>query len=431
VGVQEPISRRGQTGPKPSRKRKKRRDGPRPLLLHLMMGSGLWTSSYAALALSRIGSPPWKPELLAEGEALARALVPENPDRGSDAGAIALDEEVRARLDAFLTGIERYRAHPYRRRLSDPAVLWAEGSTRLFDFRRPTVRLSRAPAVLLVPSLINRSTILDLSARRSLARFLAKQGLSCFLLDWGCPGDAERDFGLTDYICQRLVPAIGAVRQACGRGVVPVGYCMGGMLALAGALRAGNDVAGLGILATPWDFHAGAPLQARVMQAGGPLLRWYIDTQNGLPVDALQTMFAWVDPLAVARKFRAFARLSPESLQARDFVAVEDWLNDGVPLAPAVAKEAICDWIGQNAPARGAWRIDGEPVLPARFEQPAIAFLPMRDKLVPPPSALALVRSLPQATLVEVGSGHIGMLAGSNAPAGVYRPLARWIESLA
>jgi len=283
---------------------------------------------------------------------------------------------------------------------------------------------------MLVPSLINRSTILDLTARRSLSRFLARRGLSCFLLDWGEPGEPERAFDLTDYVCERLVPAIRAARAASGSRVVPVGYCMGGMLALAGALQADDDVAGLGLLATPWDFHAGAPPQARMIRGCAPLLRWLIETHDGLPVDILQTMFASVDPLAVARKFRTFARLSPESDQARDFVAVEDWLNDGVPLVAGVAEEAVCAWIGDNTPSAGAWRVAGRPVLPAAFERPVMAFVPMRDRLVPPLSAMALVRELPRARLIEVGSGHIGMLAGGGAVDSVYRPLAKWIESL-
>ena len=36
-----------------------------------------------------------------------------------------------------------------------------------------------------------------------------------------------------------------------------IGYCLGGLLAPGLAAVAQRDLAGLALLATPWDFHAG------------------------------------------------------------------------------------------------------------------------------------------------------------------------------
>ena len=63
-----------------------------------------------------------------------------------------------------------------------------------------------------------------------------------------------------------------------------------------------------------------------------------------------------LDPFGVAAKYRAFARLRQDSERARLFVALEDWLNDGIPLAAPVARECMAGWYGGNTPARGAWR---------------------------------------------------------------------------
>jgi pimeloyl-ACP methyl ester carboxylesterase len=35
-----------------------------------------------------------------------------------------------------------------------------------------------------------------------------------------------------------------------------MGYCMGGLLCIAAALRRPEQVAALGLITTPWDFHA-------------------------------------------------------------------------------------------------------------------------------------------------------------------------------
>ena len=102
--------------------------------------------------------------------------------------------------------------------------------------RPPTARLrrrGRRPPVLFVPSLVNRAYVLDLVPGRSMLRWLAGAGVRPLLLDWGWPGAVERGFTLTDYIAGRLERA----SRRSGAPVVLAGYCMGGLLAVAAALR--------------------------------------------------------------------------------------------------------------------------------------------------------------------------------------------------
>ena len=111
-----------------------------------------------------------------------------------------------------------------------------------------------------------------------------------------------------------------------------LGYCLGGLLAAGLAASRQRDLAGLALLAMPWDFHAGdggAPPPI----AATPQLTAAIAALGCAPVDMLQGFFASLDPLAVIAKYARFADLPPEHPKARAFVAVEDWLNDGVPLA--------------------------------------------------------------------------------------------------
>ncbi|MBX6744356.1 MAG: alpha/beta hydrolase, partial [Acetobacteraceae bacterium] len=124
----------------------------------------------------------------------------------------------------------------------------------------------------------------------------------------------------------------------------------------------------------------------------------------------------------------AFARLDPAGPRARLFVALEDWLNDGVPLAAAVAREGLAGWYGANAPMRGEWRVAGQVVDPAAWSGPAFLAIPARDRIVPPASAAALGAAMPQALVHHPAAGHIGMVAGSGAEAALWRPLLRWIK---
>ena len=391
--------------------------GPKPLPLHLGMALGGWLSSLAALPPARSGSLNWQSAIPAETAALQEALAKAEPE----ALARALGAEAATRIARFLDGIEGYRAHPYRRRVADPPVLWQAGTTRVLAFGGEA---AGAPA-LLVPSLINRAYILDLRPERSFARYLRGRGLRPYLLDWGAPGAEERAFGLDDYILGRLAPALEAVRRHAGRPLALAGYCMGGTMVLPLAARA--DVAALVLLATPWDFRADGGHQARMIAAHRPGLTLLNESLGQLPPDALQAMFAALDPLLAARKFSAFADLPPASAAARNFVALEDWLNDAVPLTGPVARACLEDWYGANAPARRLWRVGGKAVRPERITCPALNVVPARDRIVPPASAEALSDALPDVETWRPPLGHIGMMASPRAKRLLWRKLAAWI----
>ncbi len=407
-----------------SRKHPPPRQGPRPLPLHLATAQLTWLSSLAALPRLRDGSLPWSPALAEAGAALSRSLAGVDPDEFSG----AVQAEVCRRQSALLAGIAGYRAHPYRREARTRPIAWQRGSTRLVDYRSdPTGRAGGARPLIVIPSLINRAYILDLTPRTSLMGWLASQGFDPFLVDWDHPGSAERGFGLSDYVSDRLIPCLEQVSERTGARPAIIGYCMGGLLALALAQKR-PDVTGLALLATPWDFHAGYGAQARLAATGlasfGPLL----DQLGVLPVDVIQAFFAALDPQGVSRKFIDFAGLDQGSEKARNFVALEDWLNDGVPLVAPVAQECLAGWYGRNTTATGGWLVDGEAVDPRRLAVPALCLVPAQDRIVPPASAEALAAALPEVEVLRPAVGHIGMIVSNAARKRVWRPLGTWLE---
>jgi polyhydroxyalkanoate synthase subunit PhaC len=428
-----------------------RRRGPRPIALHLGLASGrAWTALLATTRLtatppppppspsSTSGSPSWSggwPSSSAgraELERIAHALAAGG--HRPEAFRAAVLRALLRRDRALLAGVVAYRRHPWRRELPDPPAVWEEGGSRLLDYA--TAR--GGPRVLFVPSLINRAHVLDLLPEASLLRFLAASGVRPLLLDWGWPGEVERGFTLTDYVAGRLERALAAaVREAgAGRPILLAGYCMGGLLALAAAQRRPDLVRGLALLATPWDFWAGEGEEdggadrAQVLAGLLTGLEPVLEATGTLPVDVLQMLFVALDPFGVAEKYRGFARLDPVGARARRFVALEDWLNDGVPLAAPVARECLARWYGANTPALGAWRIAGLPVDPAAWRGPSFLAIPSRDRIVPPDSASALAGRLGGQVLAHrPAAGHIGMVAGTGAEAALWRPLLRWVKT--
>ncbi len=399
-----------------------RRRGPRPLLLHLMLSA---LRSSVSIAASLPWSAAW-PHSKGEDPRLpalrrARAADPEGFSRAVLARALAEDR-------ALIAGIARYRRHPHQRALADPPTLWQEGETRLLDYGAlgEGPRRRRAKTVLVIPSLVNRGTILDLDEGASLMRYLAGRGLRPYLLDWGYPDAAARDFTLTDYIAGRLERALAQLPER----LLLIGYCMGGLLALAAAQRQRRRIRGLALLATPWDFHAADPEVARAVAGLLPAFEAAFAATGTLPVDLLQTLFVLLDPWGVAERYRAFGRLPAGSARARRFVVLEDWLNDGIPLSAPVARETLGGWYGENRPGRGLWRVAGEVVRPERLDLPAFIAIPERDRIVPPASAEALAALMPAAHVLRPRAGHVGMVAGMSAERALWAPLADFLENV-
>ncbi|WP_233432974.1 alpha/beta fold hydrolase [Thalassospira povalilytica] len=390
-----------------------------------------WLSSRAALPIFLKQLLPWKPELKEQAENLLREIEAFHPDDIAQ----ALDRVAFDRHAGFHDGVRSYQRHPYRRPRDgadgDIPVIWEDGSTRVYDYGAlsPDDDQAAGKYVLLVPSLVNRGYILDLNEKRSFARYLAKCGYRPLLVEWGYPGIDEANFGLDDYIAARLVTILQDVADMNGGPVPVVGYCMGGVLALAATLLDPAQVSKLVLLATPWDFMAAGPTQSRIAAAFAPSLPHMLAIHDTLPVDVLQSLFASLDPFMIGEKFRRFGQMATDSARAHDFVALEDWLNDGVPLTRRVSVDCLIGWYVENKPAKGEWQIDGIDINPADLSCPVLAVIPENDRIVPPESAKALFDAFPEDLRTELhpSSGHIGMMVGSRAEKSTWDPVAKWL----
>ncbi|MGD9509895.1 MAG: alpha/beta hydrolase, partial [Geminicoccaceae bacterium] len=201
--------------------------------------------------------------------------------------------------DRFLAGLRAYWRHPYRRRPRPRRVLWQKGSAQLVDFG------GHGRPLLVVPSLINRADVLDLLPRRSLLAHLSAIGMRPLLLDWGVPDSGGLGLTIADHVHDRAAAALDVVLGATGERPILLGYCLGGLLALALAAARAPDLAGLALLATPWSFRLAPP---PVPLAPCVTSSW-IAMLGCAPVDLLQGFFAGLDPLAVIRKYARFADL--------------------------------------------------------------------------------------------------------------------------
>lgn len=400
AGIRQKSENRDVDGEAAACRQRTRNSWPRPLAFHLSAVQMIEAQKF------------W--EDCAQSTAAA-----EVPERMADA---------LAQFQACLSGIQHYHHHPFRRALPDVPPLCQIGTMQVRDYCATGTSDRRQP-YFLVPSLINRCDILDLYEGNSLVRRLQSAGHGALLVDWQTPGTEERSFDVGDYIVQRLQPAFEAAVDKYGGPMPIVGYCMGGVMALALALRNPDRVSGFAALATPWDFtHFQSMMRPADSIDTAILLEPVLQAFNELPVDMLQVMFAGLDLTLTGRKFRRFATMDPASAAARNFVAMEDWANDGVPLSAPAARECFADWFNRNQPVLGEWKVDGQVVRPQNWAKPSLVVAPGRDRIVPPASSLPLAEQLPNADILTPNSGHVAMVAGRDAERQLWEPLINWLQ---
>jgi polyhydroxyalkanoate synthase len=387
------------------------------------------------LTLSNSASPPSSPS--PDGAPPSPAPSPIRlrppPEAEADPAAfrVALRREILRRLDQLAAGVLAYRRHPVARALDDPPPVWHEGATCLRDVgaaQGVSVAADATP-ILIVPSLVNRWQVLDLAPGKSFVRALAAEGFRPLIVDWGTPGPDERDLDTAGCV-ERLGRALDHLVAAHGRPIPVLGYCMGGTLVVALAAIRPQAVSALVALAAPWDFHADRSGQGMLVTMG-PSLAELAQAAGELPVDIIQTLFYSLDPWLVVNKFLRFAAMDMASDAARDFVLLEDWLNDGAPLPGPVARDCLLGWYGENLPGTSRWMVAGHAVRPRHIQTPALIVIPANDRIVPPLSAAALAGpdGLPNATRLDLPLGHIGMMVSSGAAKRCWRPVFDWLLS--
>ena len=278
------------------------------------------------------------------------------------------------------------------------------------------------PPVLLVPSLINPSWVLDLEPRRSLVRDLRQRGHRCFLIDWGEPTSEELGFDIGDYITRRLLPAISALPGP----LALVGYCLGGTMALAAAQLAADRVRALALIAAPWRFAAYPGDSRRALEDFWRQHEPAARQLGRLPMEILQLAFWAQDAESTGQKYIDFAALDPDSAAARRFVLLEDWANSGPPLAYPAARMCFEDFFAADMPGRGLWRVGDQTISPDRLKAPIAIFAASRDRLVPAAAAPSVAQEHGFSRTLELG--HVGMVVGSQARRQLYAPLSAWLQ---
>jgi len=306
-----------------------------------------------------------------------------------------------------LSGLRAYERSPWRERPAPKMEVARVGGASLRDHG------GSGPAAVLVPSLINPPRILDLDQEVSLTGAIARMGRRALLLDWG-DAEAREELSVAGHIEELLLPLLRGI----GEPIALIGYCLGGTMAIAAANLVETEC--VVSLASPWHFSRYPEASRQALADMWRHSEGAARSLGALPMEVLQAAFWSLDPKRTVRKFAEFGRLDPGGADARRFIELEEWANEGEALPYPAAKELIEELFGKDLPGSGEWRVGGK-AMSDRLDVSALHVTASRDRIAPESTA-------PAGQTVGIASGHVGMIVGS-ARHQLYEALRTFLES--
>jgi polyhydroxyalkanoate synthase len=294
-------------------------------------------------------------------------------------------------------------------------VVWQNDLLQLIQYTPTTGKVHEIP-LLIVPPWINKFYILDLTAPKSLIKYMVAQGFTVFVVSWVNPDEHLSHKSFEDYMKEGILSATDAVLRETGTKQTNIlGYCVGGTL-LASTL-AYNAAGGQ----EPYASATFLAAQADFTKAGD--LSLFIDEAQ---LKALEEMMAERGYLDGSRMATVFNMLRPRDLIwpyiVNNYMLGKKpfpfdllyWNQDSTRMPAANHNFYLREFYHENRLAKGQMHIGGVRLDLKKVKLPIYELATREDHIAP-------------ARSVYISSGLFGgpveyVLAGSGHIAGVVNP---------
>lgn len=322
------------------------------------------------------------------------------------------------------------QARQVRRGASPSSVVHQDGRVKLLHFDTDQPAKYRQP-LLFVFALVNRPYILDLLPGKSVVEHYVKAGFDTYLIDWGKATHADRNESLETYIDGYLPRFVDHIAARNGVEQVNVlGYCMGGTLSSMFTALHPQRVRNLILLAAGIDFSTREGLLNLWSDADHFDVDGFVDAFGNCPAEFLQWSFLMLKPVAnlLQKPITLMEQLDDDKF-VREFLTMETWLNDNIPVPGEVYRQFVKCLYQQNQLVRGELMIGNRHVDLRRITCPVLNLMATRDDLVPCAQSEPfndLVGSVDRKT-IKLQAGHIGLAVGSRAQRELWPQAVDWL----
>ncbi|MBO0789824.1 MAG: class III poly(R)-hydroxyalkanoic acid synthase subunit PhaC [Ktedonobacteraceae bacterium] len=318
--------------------------------------------------------------------------------------------------------------------LTPKEVVWTKNKARLYHYVSTHEKRFPVP-ILCVYALINRCYILDLMPSYSLVEHLVSQGFDVYLLDWGTPGEEDKKLTFERYILDYLARAVKKMlRHANAEQCSILGYCMGGtMSAMYAALFPDSLLRNLILLTAPIDFtteHTGLyGIWTSERHFNHDLL---VDSFGNVPGELINVGNLMIKP--ISNYLGTYVTMWERLLHDRPmdtWLAMNKWVNDGVPFPGEAFRQWIHDFYQQNKLVKGEISLRGQRVELSRISCAVLTIAGKRDHICTLPQAEATMHliSSQDKEFFTLDAGHVGLLINTDGKKKLWPKISTWLQT--
>ncbi len=343
----------------------------------------------------------------------------------------AITDETFANMRRFASLPQLYRkAQRVKKGVTPSEIVYEEDRLKVLHYLNSEPPRYKTPLIF-VFALVNRPYILDLKPGRSVVEHFVKRGFDTYLIDWGAPTQADRHLTIDDHVNGYLRNVVDFVRERAGvPNVSLLGYCMGGTMSTMLTALHQKRVKNLILLAAGIDFSTRDGLLNAWTHPDYFDVDKFIDLHGNCPAEFMQASFLLLKPVQnfLEKPINFFERADDEEY-VDDFLTMETWLNDNIPVAGEVFREFVKYLYQQNLLVQNKMPVGKHTVDLRKITCPILNIMARNDDLVPCAQSAPLndlVSSKDRKSIV-VPAGHIGLAVGSKAQREVWPQACDWL----
>jgi len=323
------------------------------------------------------------------------------------------------------------KARQIRKGATPSEVVYEEDRLKLLHYTGKTTPPKHRTPLIFVFALVNRPYILDLKPGRSVVGHFVDQGFDTYMIDWGVPGQADRFLTLDDYINGYIHNVVEYVRESTGAPEVSLlGYCMGGTMSAMFTALHQEKVRNLILLAAGIDFSTREGLLNLWSDSKYFDVDAFVDAHGNCPAEFLQASFLLLKPVQnLLEKPITFYENVDNDQYVDDFLTMEGWLNDNIPVPGEVFRQFVKFLYQKNLLVQNKMPVGKHLVNLRNIACPVLNIMATADDLVPCAQSQPfndLIGSTDRKT-VMVPAGHIGLAVGGKAQREVWPEACQWL----
>ena len=283
----------------------------------------------------------------------------------------------------------------------------------LIQYAPQTEKVFSAP-LLMVPPVINKFYIMDISPGRSMIEYFLRQGIQVFAISWRNPTAEHRNWGFDTY-GQAILNALDAVEKITQSDRTHLqASCSGGILAAmtAAHLNAtgeGQRLAGLTLMVTVLDQRKAGFAAAAIDEEAANIAIALSARKGYLDGRSLAEVFAWLRPTDLVWRYWVNNYVEGKSPAAFDVLY---WNADTTRMAAALHRDMVTMGLHNSLATPGAVSMLGTPVDLNQLTTDAYVVAGIADHISPWQACYRSARLLGIKNLrfVLSSSGHIASL---------------------